>query len=164
MEHWFKTSTAANTGLLVNQLQVGASVGIGTSIGTAAAGKVSLIKKNEAGTLVVSSATFNDGAWHHVVGISSGAAGTLYIDGLLVSTANWAGGANVTYGTTQPVYIGRNFGASYYAGDLDELRISNAVRTWSWIKTEYNNQSNPDTFYTIGAEEVVQFPAYLQFE
>ncbi|MFA5791962.1 MAG: DUF2341 domain-containing protein [Candidatus Paceibacterota bacterium] len=36
---------------------------------------------------------------------------------------------------------------SKYAGTIDELRVSNIVRSANWIKTEYNNQSSPSTFY-----------------
>jgi hypothetical protein len=37
-------------------------------------------------------------------------------------------------------------------GSLDEVRVSNAVRSADWIATEYNNQSSPATFYTLGSE------------
>jgi hypothetical protein len=37
-------------------------------------------------------------------------------------------------------------------GTLDEIRVSNAVRSADWIATEYNNQSSPGTFYTLGSE------------
>jgi hypothetical protein len=32
---------------------------------------------------------------------------------------------------------------------MDEFRISNMARTAGWIKTSYNNESNPSSFYTI---------------
>jgi len=35
-------------------------------------------------------------------------------------------------------------------GNLDEVRISNIARSSDWTATEYNNQSSPSTFYTIG--------------
>ena len=37
-------------------------------------------------------------------------------------------------------------------GSLDEVRISNSGRGDGWIQTEYNNQSSPATFYTVGPE------------
>ncbi len=44
-------------------------------------------------------------------------------------------------------------------GYLDEVRLSNIVRSDDWIKTEYNNQNAPDKatygasgFYTIGSQ------------
>ncbi len=49
--------------------------------------------------------------------------------------------------------IGRYGGANYHWIDVDEVRYSNTARSQDWITTEYNNQSSPSTFYTIGAEE-----------
>ena len=40
-----------------------------------------------------------------------------------------------------------------FYGYIDEVRISNIARNAAWILTEYNNQLNPATFYTIGPEE-----------
>jgi len=36
---------------------------------------------------------------------------------------------------------------------LDEVRVSNTVRSAGWIRTEYNNQNAPATFYTVGVEQ-----------
>jgi type IV pilus assembly protein PilY1 len=47
-------------------------------------------------------------------------------------------------------------------GNLDEVRVSNTVRSASWIATEYNNQSSPSTFHTIGAEENIGGPVLHQ--
>ena len=44
-------------------------------------------------------------------------------------------------------------GGSVFNGLIDEVRISNTARSPSWILTEYNNQNNPSTFYTIGSEQ-----------
>lgn len=41
----------------------------------------------------------------------------------------------------------------YFNGRMDEVRISNVLRTADWIRTEYNNQLNPAAFYTLGTEE-----------
>lgn len=38
-------------------------------------------------------------------------------------------------------------------GKLDEIRISKTNRSAAWIKTEFNNQSSPNTFYSISAVE-----------
>ena len=44
--------------------------------------------------------------------------------------------------------LGRLFG-----GGLDEVKISNTNRSGAWIETEYNNQSSPGTFITVGSVE-----------
>jgi len=36
----------------------------------------------------------------------------------------------------------------------DEIRISNSIRSPSWIITNYNNQNNQSSFYALGAEEL----------
>jgi hypothetical protein len=36
---------------------------------------------------------------------------------------------------------------------LDEVRVSNTVRSAGWISTEYNNQNAPASFYSVGAEQ-----------
>jgi len=38
-----------------------------------------------------------------------------------------------------------------FNGLLDELRVSNTARSANWIATEYNNQSNPAAFFSVGA-------------
>lgn len=45
-------------------------------------------------------------------------------------------------------------GVRYFGNaEIDEVRISNVVRSADWILTEYNNQSATSTFYTIGTQE-----------
>ena len=39
-----------------------------------------------------------------------------------------------------------------FDGLMDEVRVSSGLRSAQWIATEYNNQSNPAGFYTVGAE------------
>ena len=54
---------------------------------------------------------------------------------------------SLTIGSSQP-------GADdkYMYGLLDEFRITNTTRSNDWIITEYNNQSNPGTFYSVDSE------------
>ena len=52
------------------------------------------------------------------------------------------------------LYLGARSGpADYYIGLLDEVRLSNIARSSNWITTEYNNQYEPSTFYSVGNEE-----------
>ena len=39
-------------------------------------------------------------------------------------------------------------------GTLDEWRFSSVLRSSTWVSTEYNNQSSPSTFYSVGSQEV----------
>jgi hypothetical protein len=40
-------------------------------------------------------------------------------------------------------------------GAEDEIHISNTVRSANWIAAEYNNQSNPGAFYSVGTETTI---------
>jgi hypothetical protein len=42
---------------------------------------------------------------------------------------------------------------NYLNGAIDEVRVSNIARSSDWISTEFANQSQPSTFYTIGAAQ-----------
>ena len=38
---------------------------------------------------------------------------------------------------------------------IDEIHVSNEVRSLGWMQAEYNNQNAPASFYTAGSEEVL---------
>jgi hypothetical protein len=49
-----------------------------------------------------------------------------------------------------PLSIGRsNYNSDYFNGRIDEVRVSNVARSADWIKTSYNNQNSPSTFYSV---------------
>ncbi|MHA1985330.1 MAG: DUF2341 domain-containing protein [Promethearchaeota archaeon] len=49
-------------------------------------------------------------------------------------------------------------------GLIEEFRITSNVRSLDWFQTEYNNQYNPNSFYTVDAEQnVVWEPPNSQF-
>jgi hypothetical protein len=39
---------------------------------------------------------------------------------------------------------------------VDEIHISNVVRSAGWLKTQYNNQISPSTFYTVVSAAIGQ--------
>lgn len=57
--------------------------------------------------------------------------------------------------------VGGGFNSSL-DGVLDEIRISNIIRSADYITTTFNNQNNPGAFYSTGAEENV--PAIVDME
>lgn len=92
------------------------------------------------------------GTFYHVVGTH--AAG---VDGLTVYVNGIAGGGySMEHAATDPanasvLVFGRDGADStpyYFTGSLDEVRLSDSVRSTSWILAEYNNQSNPATFFS----------------
>lgn len=56
--------------------------------------------------------------------------------------------------------IGR-WGNNLFNGIIDEVRVSTVARSDDWIKTEYNNQYNPNSFYSIGFQEVDENPPII---
>lgn len=105
---------------------------------------------------VSSASTTASGGWHHfaVTINNSTNTATLYYDGVADAT-----NTGVTLRPSNMATDNANFfGKSQYTGDngffgkFDEFRLSNSVRSASWIQTSYNNQNNPATFYSISAE------------
>jgi len=37
---------------------------------------------------------------------------------------------------------------------MDEFRMYDGTLSTAWLSTEYNNQNNPATFYTVGTQEM----------
>jgi hypothetical protein len=62
--------------------------------------------------------------------------------------------ANGTADTTSlNINVGRDpINGRNWNGSLDEARVSTVARSADWITTEYNNQSAPGTFETLGTE------------
>jgi len=101
--------------------------------------------------------------WIYFAVTWDGSYAVAYYNGLKVKeaaitgTPDWIGKA---------LYLASNYAEEEkFNGALDEVRISNIARSETWIKTCYNNQQNPPTFYTIGEEEKVSqlFLIYLPY-
>lgn len=105
---------------------------------------------------------FNAGQWHHVVWRWRRVPGQqhdLFTDGQSRAfdfgdnSASWTADATIDdwyYGGI----VDRN--DRWLDGSLDEIRVSNVMRSDGWISTGYNNQSDPDNFYTLGPQLQVQ--------
>ncbi|MFX1324039.1 MAG: DUF2341 domain-containing protein [Promethearchaeota archaeon] len=46
---------------------------------------------------------------------------------------------------------------------LEEFRITSSVRSSEWFQTEYNNQKDPNSFYSIGTEYTTLKPEYFKY-
>ena len=44
--------------------------------------------------------------------------------------------------------------AEFFAGEIDEVRVSDTNRSLIWIQTSYANQNSPGTFYSVGGQEI----------
>jgi hypothetical protein len=87
--------------------------------------------------------------WYYLVGQHNGTDNLFYLNGNLVDIS--PEGSTVT-DSNNNVWIGGNsvWGTEYLNGIIDEVRFSNTARSSDWILTEYNNQNDPDSFYTVG--------------
>ena len=92
----------------------------------------------------------NNGTWYHYTAAWDGSTAKHYVDG--VERDSYSKTGAIQYSGTQCM-IGSRASGDDYDGTIDEVRISTVGRSGGWVLTEYNNQSSPSTFYTIGAEE-----------
>ncbi|MCK9581268.1 MAG: DUF2341 domain-containing protein [Methanoregula sp.] len=76
-----------------------------------------------------------NGVWHHVAAVVSGTSGAIYVDGADVTTARTLGAVAAT---SNPFYIGSFHGnASFFNGQIDEVKIYNYARTPEEIRQDY---------------------------
>lgn len=87
--------------------------------------------------------------WYNIVVVRDGDIGNLYINGFWVQQIVITGAANLWVNSIG----GTNDEWNMFDGNIDEVRISNYTYSSDWIKTEYNNQYNPQSFLTIGSEK-----------
>jgi hypothetical protein len=77
----------------------------------------------------------------------------LYLDGIQVS-ADASAAIDTTTSWNSGTFFGKcGANTRFFNGIIDEIRISNSVRTPAWITAGYKNQKLPSGFYTLSAEE-----------
>jgi len=97
------------------------------------------------------------GDWYYVVAVWDGANAQVYLNGNLDVSSPYA---SAPTSANQPFQMGQykvfpaNLGPRNFAGILDEVRFSNSALSAGRIQTTYNNQSSPQTFYTVGPQEI----------
>ena len=97
-----------------------------------------------------STTSYNDGSWHNIVGIRSGGAVTLYVDGVQKATATGSGTPS-NPGWSANIQIGEGGGNQNFFGLIDEYGVWNRALTSSEISALYNSGTPPDysTFGTL---------------
>jgi len=106
--------------------------------------------------------SINLNAWQHVTAVynSNSVANDaiLYINGSTCSSIDHQVPTG-SYQSDAPygLRVGNPSGATSrtFDGIIDEVRVSDVVRSSNWIETEFNNQNAPMTFHAIGAEQAV---------
>ena len=85
--------------------------------------------------------------WAHVA-VTYDASGNyaFYINGVASGS-----GTNLQTFSFASMWFGNAGNWGNYVGSMDEVRVSSVARSANWIHTEYSNQSNPGTFYSLGS-------------
>ena len=108
--------------------------------------------------------------WYHIVAVDDGTYLRMYVNG--IETENSPISKSVTPTSSfSNLYIGSYFTTSNnFNGTIDEVRISASARSGDWIKTEYDNQNSPATFYEVkdrtdtgGSDPVPELPTIILF-
>jgi len=97
--------------------------------------------------------SWTGGTWYYIV-ITWGSGGMkIYRNGVQDGFSSFTGKPNdgTAYDYEHGYYT--RGGSRQFFGKQDEIRVSNIARSSQYIQTCYNNQSNPSTFYSVGAEE-----------
>jgi hypothetical protein len=93
----------------------------------------------------------NTGIWYHIAGTWDGNTLYFYINGELDNSTYL--GDVFTEDDTKALQIGNHYYDHWFAGLIDEVRISKTCRSKAWIKTSFNNMDNPSSFFSVGPEE-----------
>lgn len=96
--------------------------------------------------------TLSTGTWYYLTATYDSSAGTVgYVNASSDGTVSAAGNLVILTANT---YIGddNNTASRFWNGTIDEARVASVARSANWITTEYNNQSAPGTFETLGTE------------
>jgi len=170
---WFKTASAGGIlGQTAGTTCTDEIMGVCLFTGPMQAGNLpdgswsSLIYVNDYGQLsaggLVSPNAYNDNNWHFAVyTAATSGVNELYVDGQNVGSGHggWGG-----YSPDYAYFVGAaftdqsslaNWNWLYFNGNIDEVTVSDIPRSADWIKTEYNNQSSPSTFYTFNPSSTV---------
>lgn len=111
---------------------------------------------NGAGGAVTAGWMPSAGSWHKLTWSLSGtnpSTSVLYLDGLPLTTA---ASGSTPYSTTGTYYtVGKGPGGTsydYLSGVVAEPRIRTSAQTAADVKAEFQNESAPASFYTVGPE------------
>jgi hypothetical protein len=154
MSAWIKWSGVIGSLQIIAHNGISGSNGYGLLIGNGCSigSYIQVLTGGISCNVTGSSYTLPTGQWTHVAFTRNSSVGfKLYVNGVLRSSVS-SGSVNVPTG-------GAGVGSDYqrlsqFNGLIDEVKISNIVRSDGWIATEYNNQNSPLTFYSYGTQGV----------
>jgi hypothetical protein len=150
VELWEKRGTSSSTGPWFGNRQSGTGNGMSIGVGTNAAtvNQLDLLKYGV--VEITMNGVPGDTSLHQLAVTISSTGVVFYVDGASASTSSDTGSINDNGNAN--AFIGFDVNGNYFTGNIDELRVSNIVRSADWIATEFNNENSPSTFYTVGSE------------
>ena len=101
-------------------------------------------------TYAYSRTTYVKEEWTYFVGVFNGSETKIYKNGILADSDSLVGSLSTSSGQS---YIGGRPTEKWWSGEIDEVRISSTVRSAGWVSTEFNNQDDPVSFYSVGKKE-----------
>jgi hypothetical protein len=101
--------------------------------------------------------------WYKITYAVTGDGYSIYVNGIDVKDGTYdTPGVPMLFDLSHNLFIGQvgygipddnnNDSGEWFKGAIDEVRVSNIARSADWIKTEYNNEDNPSTFYRLGSQ------------
>jgi hypothetical protein len=97
--------------------------------------------------------------WHYVQGVFTGTTFKNYVDGVPATTTLTKIASSITPLAGNVVTMGIDHRSTtdenFYKGLMDEVRISNVIKSDDWIKAEFINQTTPSTFTDYSAAVTV---------
>jgi hypothetical protein len=157
---WINSTSSSGANIISKQENsgsfVGHGVGYGTYLGTPG---LQIFMYNGTGIIGTIGSTFLS-AWHRVVATYNGNSDIsgmkVYVDGSSQSlNTNINAGAGTFTNAADFQLNGRAGANNTFPGKLDEVNILTVALSADWITTDYNNQSAPSTFATLGTEVAV---------
>ena len=108
--------------------------------------------------------------WHHIMAVynlaeNGSGASTLYVDGDLIQSSSESAAKTYSIVGGGSLAIGGDIDSSSngktlckrvnngFDGKMDEVRISNTLRTADWAAASYQNQGDPSTYLSLGTQE-----------
>jgi len=153
---WVQSRETGDGNVIGNPWDGGSNDYKGWELRALAASMEFRIAEADSNRLEVTIGTITTGEWHHVAVANDNGTIRPYLNGV-ARTTTACGGHRPNSGSV--VMATYPTGTYRFRGVVDEIRISDTVRSEEWIETSYNNQSDPGVFLMADEEEKLQLPA-----